>query len=99
MCKSRGTGDGGAVDTRAHLPTDVMASAGNTAPLGLKGPANIRPHCTATRDLTNHLPHSAILAMPLSSIYTEAANRNHPLYEGRLVSGHWPFMVMDVNEA
>lgn len=84
--------------TCAHLPTCDGISRKHGSPGTQKWPANIRPRCPATRDLTNHQPHSARLAMPLSSVYRQAANRNHPLYECRPVSRHRPFVEMDVNE-
>lgn len=83
-----------------HFPTDMMASAGKIHLLGRQTAANIfpSPYCIITCDLTNHQPHSAEDAVELSSIYAEAANRNHPLWGGSLVSSHWPLVVMDVNE-
>lgn len=86
--------------TSTYLPTDVMASAGNIHLLGLQTAANIfpSPYCIIACDLTNHQLHSAQVTVDLSSIYAEAANRNHPLRDGWLVSSHRPLVVMDVNE-
>lgn len=52
LCKSRGIGDPEAADTCAHLPKDVMASAGNIILLGnpnglLISVPTVPPHETA----------------------------------------------------
>lgn len=96
--KSRGVGDSGAVDTCAHLPMDVMVSAGNVALPGLQNGLLISVLTVPPHETLQITSLTALNSPCLWRAYTEAANRNHPLYEGRLVSGHRPFMVMDAKE-
>lgn len=97
LCKSRGIGDGG---SGRHACIFAYRCDGvsrkHSSPGTPKGSVISVP--TVLPHVTLQITGLAALNSPRSSIYTEAANRNHPLYEGRLVSGHRPFMVMDVTE-